>query len=372
MKKIKVFVLLLITLILVTGCAKTISIGKSKKNSGKIYTLTKLQDSGVNVFQTILPEGWTSKIYSEQILNSSHPFVETVVLTNADGTAKITILSQNSYTENAKFNEGKNYDYYTTYLHYMDSNTYSDYFMTNVFGGGAYVKDNEMSKDYVNQINQLHSIRLEQAKNDAQIVQGMANNVTLSIEDVGVSSSKRIYQNGNNLYETTTCVSAIGTRLQSGLSSLLDSYAIQWYIPYTIIYEAKDENTFDMYYDEYNFIIANSNFTLDYYQMIEYVSSKIVNYITSIYAERSKAALDAMNDYIDSNYSSTSAQSTNDKVMEMWDDVIKEQDSYITEDGTQIKTSIMNDTVAQNGNEIYVGSKAGIPSGFNELSKGYK
>ena len=53
------------------------------------------------------------------------------------------------------------------------------------------------------------------------------------------------------------------------------------------------------------------------------------------------------------------------------DDVIKEVDAYKTEDGSVLKTSIFSDTVAQNGNEIYVGSKAGIPIGFNELSKAY-
>ena len=78
-----------------------------------------------------------------------------------------------------------------------------------------------------------------------------------------------------------------------------------------------------------------------------------------------------MNDYIDSNYTSTSSQSTNDKVMEMWDDVIKEVDKYELEDGTTLKTSIHNETVAQNGNEIYIGSKAGIPIGFEEVHKGY-
>ena len=105
--------------------------------------------------------------------------------------------------------------------------------------------------------------------------------------------------------------------------------------------------------------------------MVEYVSSAIVNSVSSYYAAKSQAGLDAMNNYIDSNYSSSSSQSTNDKVMEMWDDVIKEVDSYRAEDGTQIKTSIMNDTIAQNGDSFYVGSKAGIPLGYNELAKSY-
>ena len=374
MKKLKVLVLLLAVALLVTGCQKgIIKTKKSKKNSGKIYNITNLQDGGVNVFQTLLPEGWTAKIYSEQLLNSTHPFIETVVITNKDESARITILSQNSYVENAKYNEGQNYDYYTTYLHYMDSNTYSDYFMDKIFKGAKYVKDEKVPKEISNQLAQLHKIKMDLAYKDAQTVQSAAaaSNVTIGIEDKGYSDSKRIYQNGETIYETTTCVSAIATKLTSGLSSLLDSYAIAWEIPYTIVYEAKDQETFDKYYDEYNFIIANSNFTLDYYQMIEYVSSKIVNMITSIYAERSKAALDAMNDYIDSNYSSTSSQSTNDKVMQMWDDVINEVDVYKTEDGSYIRTGYDTETVAQNGNELYFGSKAGIPVGFNELPKTY-
>ena len=178
-------------------------------------------------------------------------------------------------------------------------------------------------------------------------------------------------EKGDTYYEASTCVSMISTNLTSNISSLLNSRAIQWYMPYVIIYEAKDKDTFDKYYDDYNFIRTNASFTKDYYAMIEYVSSAITNAYTSYYASKSQAALDATNSYIDSNYSSESSSSTQDKVREMWDDVIKEQDKYTLEDGTTIKTSIHNDTVAQNGNEIYIGSKAGIPEGFNEVHKGY-
>ena len=150
---------------------------------------------------------------------------------------------------------------------------------------------------------------------------------------------------------------------------MLDSKATQWYMPYVIIYEADTKEDFDKYYDDYNFIIANSNFTKDYYAMIEYVSSAIVNSYMSYYAAKAQAALDATNSYIESNYSSTSSSSTNDKVMEMWDDYINDVDAYKTEDGSVIKTSMFNETVAQNGDEIYIGNKAGIPLGFNELSK---
>ncbi len=65
------------------------------------------------------------------------------------------------------------------------------------------------------------------------------------------------------------------------------------------------------------------------------------------------------------------AESTSDKVMNMWDDVIKEVDEYKTLDGRKLKTSIYNETVAQDGDTFYIGKKIGIPSGFKELSKSY-
>lgn len=79
--------------------------------------------------------------------------------------------------------------------------------------------------------------------------------------------------------------------------------------------------------------------------LVEYVFSSIVNSYAQMYATKSQAGLDAMNNYIDSNYSSTTSESTNEKVMEMWDDYINEVDNYQTLDGGTIKTSMYNDTV---------------------------
>ena len=369
-KKILLGVLILIGLFTITGCVKHNS--KTNKNTGRIYNIVTLQDMGVDMFSSIIPEGWKATISSQNLVNSSYPFVETVVITNPDKSAKITILSQHSYTENTKYNEGENKDYYTTYLHQMDADTYMDYFMSNIYKGSTFVKEGDIDKGLASDVKKLQNLRMEQANKDKDTIGADNYGVHISIGDEGYTTTKREYQNEDTYYEASTSVLAISTNLKSDLSSVLDSRAVQWYMPYVIIYEGDTKKAYNKYYDDYKFIIANSNFTTDYYAMVEYVSSAIVNAYTSYYAAKSQAALDAMNDYIDSNYSSTSSASTNEKVMEMWDDVIKEQDNYILEDGTEIKTSIMNDTVAQNGDEIYIGSKAGIPNGFNEVTKGYK
>jgi len=371
MKRIKLLIILLVLSLLVTGCVHINLTNKKNSSKGRIYNIVSLQDKGINMFNTLIPEDWKASISSEDLINSSHPFVEKVLITNKDESAKIYIVSQHSYVENAKYNEGVNQDYYTTYLHYMDSPTYSDFFMNSMYKGSTFVETKQIDKELLEQVDALQSIRVENAKNDAQLLQNSTSGITFQINNVGATTSKRIYQNGETYYEMTTAVFAVSSKLTSSLSSLLDSTATNWYMPYVIVYEANSKENYDKYYDDYNFIIQNSDFTMDYYYMIDYVSSAIANVVTATYAAKSKAALDAMNNYIDSNYTSTSAQSTNDKVMEMWDDVIKEVDSYKTEDGSYIKTSIHNDTVAQNGDEIYIGSKAGIPIGFNELEKTY-
>lgn len=243
--------------------------------------------------------------------------------------------------------------------------------MSKIYPGSTFVKNNEIDSNLLEKLKIFHKDRLALANQDANTIGASQYGVTITIGDEGCTTSKKEYKNGYSMYEASTSVLAISTNLTSSLSSILNSKATVWYMPYLIVYEANSNEDYEKYYDDYNFIVANSTFTKDYYAMIEYVSSAITNAYTSYYAAKSKAGLDAMNEYIDSNYSSNSSASTQDKVREMWDDVIKEQDKYTLEDGTSIKTSIHNDTVAQNGNEIYIGDKAGIPMGFNELSKSY-
>lgn len=366
-KKVLLVLLIAMVLVAVTGCDNKVAIA----DKGRLYETISLNDKNINMFNTIVPKGWTAMIKSQDAVDSSYPFIETVVISNPDNSAKITILSQHSYVDNKKYNEGQNTEYYTTYLHQMDASTYLDYFMDRIYKGTSVVTNMNVDDEILNQLKTLHDLRVNLAKQDATSLQAQNYGVYITIGDEGYSSVKKEYKNNSNYYEASLSVSAVSTNLKSSLSSLLDSRAVQWYMPYVIVYEGNSKEDYDKYYDDYKFIISNSTFTKDYYAMIEYVSSAIVNAYTTYYAEKSKAGLDAMNDYINSNYSSTSSSQTQDKVREMWDDVIKEQDKYTLEDGTSIKTSINNETVAQNGNEIYIGSKAGIPNGFSEVAKGY-
>ncbi|MBQ2592835.1 MAG: hypothetical protein II567_06110 [Candidatus Riflebacteria bacterium] len=91
--------------------------------------------------------------------------------------------------------------------------------------------------------------------------------------------------------------------------------------------------------------------------------------VAKIGAVRAQVALEASRDQIMGDYNSSSQ--TQDRVRNMWNDTIKELDEYKTLDGKRLKTSMFNETVAQDGDTYYIGNKTGIPSGFKELSKSY-
>ena len=122
---------------------------------GRYYEVVSLYDKNIKMFNTILPEGWTAKIYTQNVVDSSYPFVETIVISNPDQTANITILSQHSYVENKKYAEGQNQDYYTTYLRQMNASTYLDYFMNRIFKVTTAGKNLEVDNNVLDQLKVL-------------------------------------------------------------------------------------------------------------------------------------------------------------------------------------------------------------------------
>lgn len=342
------------------------------EDEGKYYRKTELMDgnAGITAFEGLLPDGWDATIESNwNVVSSVCPGLETVTITSPDGKASIVIDSQQAFAENSQYAEGVNYDYYTTYLHYMDADTFVQYYMDSAYPGATLEKDLEDDSNTLQQANDYTEILADELKQSSTWINSGNYGLTYTVNSIPATMSKRQYKLSDGYLEGSCVVVGVDSNMNSVYVGGHNTR--NWLIPYSIVFKADDKETFDKYYEDYEFIIANSNFTTDYYAIVEYVSSSITNSYAQYYNAKSQAALQAMNNYIDSNYSSTSSQSTNDKVMEMWDDVIKEEDSYKTLDGTTVKTSIHNDTVAQNGDTFYVGTKAGIPNGFTELDKSY-
>lgn len=338
---------------------------------GTYYNQVNLVDTQANVvaFTGLIPEGWQASIQSNwQVVSPDYPGLEEVTIVSPDGKASIVIDSQQQYAETSDsfIPEGVNYEYYTTYLHYMDADTFIQYFMDNTYNYSELVQDLEDNADTLSQARQLQQMKIERGRRTIQAAVGNTG-MTFDLTGADPTMSRRQYKVGDAYLEGTCVIIPLTSTIVSSVYSLKNTY---WEIPYSIVYYAEDKETFDKYYDDYNFIVANSQFTTDYYAMIEYVSSYIANIKSSQAAAKAQASLDATNSYIDSNYSSDSSSSTNERVMNMWDDVIKEVDEYVTEDGGRVKTSMYNDVVAQDGDKFFVGSSTSdIPAGFTELTK---
>ena len=96
-----------------------------KDNQNILFADLKDTTNNVLVFKSIVPSDWKGLIESNwNIVSSSTPGKETIYLSNLDGTAKITFVSQQTFVENNKYAEGENREYYTTYLHYMNALLY--------------------------------------------------------------------------------------------------------------------------------------------------------------------------------------------------------------------------------------------------------
>ena len=355
------------------GTAVTNKSSKKSTNQGKIYNRVALNDTqaGITAFEGLLPEGWTATIQSNwNIVSSNVPGLETVTITSPDGKASIVIDSNQAFAENPRYAEGINYDYYTTYLHYMTGDEFVQYYMDLTYGEEAVLEaDLEDDSDLLQQANECTNALVEGVRASSEWMNTGNYGVQLTVSPVPATMSKRQYKVGESYLEGSCVIIAVDGSLASKYVATNNNR--DWEVLYSIVFKADNKETFDKYYNDYSFIIANSQFTRDYYALVEYVSSSIVNSYAQMYAAKSQAGLDAMNSYIDSNYSSTTSESTNEKVMGMWDDYINEVDSYQTLDGGTIKTSMYNDTVAQDGDTYYIGSKTGIPDGFTELSKSY-
>ena len=87
---------------------------------------------------------------------------------------------------------------------------------------------------------------------------------------------------------------------------------------------------------------------------------------SSIAAMTEAQAQAYMNDY-DSSASSGDSGYTSDDWANDWSDYIYDRNEYTTADGSTIKVGTEVDSVFQNGDEFYFGSKADAPLGWEQL-----
>ena len=332
-------------------------------NQGKVYQRIGLVDQqiGAVAFEGIIPEGWTAETYGNWGLINPMPGQEITVFTSPDGKVSVQIASQQTYEQASDRGYDTDLSNFITLAPYMNASAYIDYLVQNNFSNAKLLKEVDIPAEHQQAIDNYTEQFYSNGINTAMAYSRYA------ITPMGAEGtvSRRQYQIGDGYAEYGCAVSAY----QYGYTKIiLDITETWWNVVNTVSFTATDRESFDKYYDDYEMIIANGYFTAAFYSANAYVINQIMNTVINYRTEQ--AIANAANSYSSSGTEVTSSDmDTQDKVMQAWDDYIKDEDRYTTTDGNTVITSMFNETVAQDGNNFYVGSRTSIPYGYTELTR---
>lgn len=357
----------------------------SADNAKNLYTYQTLNDTMINipVADIMVPKGFTAQVTSQwDRLDGSYPGHEVIGLQNADNSVGIYIFTNESYYQfqnrnamgfNMPQKQGPDYERRITLMNYMDSSSVIEVFLNNLgFNNRNLIKN--LPPDN-NKIQLIRNDLLKQAQIDLQKIQQMnqmaRTGMQASLNRVDVNMSKKQYSVGSGNIEASSCVKTVTNSIGNNTIVTLTTY---WEIMYFVVYRANSKELFDKYYNTYKTVIGNSRIRPEFYFVNLKLKQMNDERVAKIGAVRSQISLEEQRKMIAQNNPSLTnpeAESVSDRVMNMWDDVITERDEYKTLDGRKLKTSMYNETVAQDGDTFYIGNKTGVPSGFKELSKSY-
>ena len=357
----------------------------SADNSNNIYTYQTLKDTMINipVVDIMVPNGFTAQVTSQwDRLDGSFPGHEVIGLQNADNSVGIYIFTNESYYQfqnrnamgfNMPPKQGPDYERRITMMNYMDSSAVIEVFLNNLgFNNRKLIKN--LPSDN-NKIQQIKNDLLKQAQIDLHKIQQMnqmaRTGMQASLNAVDVNMSKKQYSVGPGNIEASSCVRTVTNSIGNNSIVTLTTY---WEIMYFVVYRANTKELFDKYYNTYKTVIGNSRIRPEFYFVNMKLKQMNDERVAKIGAVRAQISLEEQRKMIAQNNPSLTnpeAESVSDRVMNMWDDVITERDEYKTLDGRKLKTSMYNETVAQDGDKFYFGKKTEVPNGFKELSKSY-
>ncbi len=329
--------------------------GENMTNQGKVYQRIGLIDQqiGAVAFEGIIPEGWTAETHGNWGLINPMPGQEITVFTSPDGKASVQIASEQTYEQASDRGYGADLSDFITFAPYMNASSYID------FSNAEFLRDMEIPTAHQQAIDnytqQFYSGGINTARAYSRYV----------ITPMGAEGTvaRRQYRIGNGYAEYGCAVSAYQYGYTKVFLNITETW---WNVVNTVSFTATDREAFDKYYSDYEMIVANGYFTGAFYSANAYVIKQIMNMVINYRTEQ--AIAEAAGSYSSSGTQITSSDmDTQDKVMQAWDDYIKDEDRYTTTDGNTVITSMFNETVAQDGNNFYVGSRTGIPYGYTEL-----
>lgn len=328
---------------------------------GHLYQQIGLVDevAGVVAYAGLLPEGWTVQMQSSWGLINPYPGEESVIFVSPDGKARVTIDSPLVYEEGSDRGYGADISNFITLQPYMTASQFIDYYVQNTYADFEALGDVEITEEEQANINTFTEYYATNGINTA-----IANS-RYQITGYGAKGTlaRRQFRLGEGYGECSCAISAYQYSYTKVMLNITETW---WQILKSVTFIADDKESFDKYYSDYEIITANGYFTAGFYSAINYVAMQIYQMMIEYRTEERIRELTG-------SYSTSGTEITNsdmetqERVMQAWDDYIKDENSYSLSDGSTLHVPTSVDTVAQSGDSLYFGTPGGVPSGFDIL-----
>ena len=322
------------------------------------YTMQTLYEPkyGIRTAVALVPYGWHASVTVFWGLCSlMTPALATVTMVSPDGKAMIEMQSTMGYLQMARKGvwtpEGTYLDNYNIYLNYRNAHQYNDYLL-GVYGCKGTII-NEQGPGYDLQL------LLNGAANEYMNGLSSANGIQ-GVSSEGTYEKTSYFVTEGDYYEVEAYSAVIMAETVNGY---FDTYS--WLVPFSAVFFTSDEEAYSNYFKAFDNVVANSAFTAEFNYIVQrnarYLNEMMSNYLLQQVYSPSLGDINGWDREYSGGY--------DDKYINAWCDVIKEQDTYTTVDGNAIKVPTSYDAVYQNGDLIYMGPQIDHDSDWTQLGK---
>ena len=322
------------------------------------YTLQTLREPkyGIKTALALVPYGWSASVnVLWGVCSTMYPAFATVTMTSPDGNARIEVTSTMAYMQMARNGswvaEGTYLDFYNIFLNYRNAHEYNDYILGTMGYKGTILNQQKASYE--------HQLALNGEANTYLAALSASQGVSGKRCEGSFEKTSYFITQGN-AYEVDISSAVIMAEIESGM---FDQYL--WTVPYSAAFTAYTEEAYSNYYQIFDNVVANTNFTNEFIYVVQrnaqYLNEMMHQYLMEKVYSPSSSDINSW----DSEYTDNGS----DKFINEWCDVITERDEYTTIDGNSIKVPTAYDTVYQDGDYIYMGPDSGAPQGWTQLNK---
>ena len=331
---------------------------------------------GAVVGKAVVPEGWSVQVQelglgSESIL---WPNALYVTATSPAGDCVLNFLSKRTFQQSyanlmgyTSASEDDSYDYSRMIhmLDYRDADGVCDLMAGILYGTPDFESELPVAQERSDEVAAAKSRFDTEARELYAMAGQMSGGSGLSVQWTDVTIAARTYRIGSGRAALTAVSSGLDLYADMGGGSYTED--IYWNIECVYGMYAAD-SVFDEYQTVFDMFVSNTTVSQEYTNMTDLHAAHLIQYYLQLQngggvsEPEENAALEQIGN-------DTVGTGDTYSAMDGWSDVIREENDYITSDGTHIKVPSGYDHVFEGDDgRIYAGNSVDGPAGSTELT----